>query len=586
MSCLPSTDNWFTATSRRENIPRFIATKKFARCRIPIQNFPSFLPRLGRLCRPKRLPDEAGVAPQAVTATTICVRYLAGQCSPGGVSGRLSFPGSTLYCRIAQAGEAVSPEVAEARPSAARGERTSIDPFADGSIAGSAPDPLREDQMKVTIGTGPDSWGVWFADDPRQTPWRRFMDEVVQAGYQWIELGPYGYLPTEVDVLERELKARGLGVTGTCVMAPLEDPAAWPEIERQVLGAGPILNRLGARHLVLIDDTYSDMATGVPRGPSGWIATPGAGWSMSRIAWPTSCASDSTWPGVSSPLRDARRIRRPDRAVSHRHRSGPRLDLFRRRPPCLSRRRAVGFHPPAPRAAFPYLHLKSVDKAIQQRVAAEDIALRKRSALGIFCEPDRGLLDFRRLATSWRRWTSRASALSNRTCIRLRPTSRCRSPSAPERTCAKSAWDDFTRGRAVWGYARLAENVQVGDRVLSQNRATGELCYRVVLEATLGNQPLLTIDTGDDQIVATLGHVFWVSGTGWRMAKQLQLGDRLHTAGSWVEIRDLKKTPADETHNLVVADTQTFFVGKDRILVHDYSLLQPTTAKVPGQGEQ
>ena len=43
----------------------------------------------------------------------------------------------------------------------------------------------------------PDSWGVWFADDPRQTPWKRFLDELAGSGYRWLELGPYGYLPTD-----------------------------------------------------------------------------------------------------------------------------------------------------------------------------------------------------------------------------------------------------------------------------------------------------------------------------------------------------------------------------------------------------
>ena len=30
--------------------------------------------------------------------------------------------------------------------------------------------------MNIRIGSAPDSWGVWFPDDPRQTPWQRFMD--------------------------------------------------------------------------------------------------------------------------------------------------------------------------------------------------------------------------------------------------------------------------------------------------------------------------------------------------------------------------------------------------------------------------
>ncbi|MGO2846954.1 MAG: 2-keto-myo-inositol dehydratase, partial [Microbacterium gubbeenense] len=29
----------------------------------------------------------------------------------------------------------------------------------------------------LRIGTAPDSWGVWFPDDPGQVPWERFLDE-------------------------------------------------------------------------------------------------------------------------------------------------------------------------------------------------------------------------------------------------------------------------------------------------------------------------------------------------------------------------------------------------------------------------
>ena len=43
---------------------------------------------------------------------------------------------------------------------------------------------------RLRLGTAPDSWGVWFPDDPHQTPWQRFLDEVQEAGYSWIELGP------------------------------------------------------------------------------------------------------------------------------------------------------------------------------------------------------------------------------------------------------------------------------------------------------------------------------------------------------------------------------------------------------------
>src|SRR5690349_11609224 len=69
----------------------------------------------------------------------------------------------------------------------------------------------------LQLGSCPDSWGVWFANDPQQTPWSRFLDEMVASGYSWLELGPYGYLPTDPSVLRDELGRRGLSVAGGTV---------------------------------------------------------------------------------------------------------------------------------------------------------------------------------------------------------------------------------------------------------------------------------------------------------------------------------------------------------------------------------
>ena len=104
--------------------------------------------------------------------------------------------------------------------------------------------------MNVKVGTAPDSWGVWFPDDPLQIPWQRFLDEVVESGYEWIELGPYGYLPTDLPTLSAELDKRGLKVCGTFAMAHLEDPSLWSQLEKQVLDAGALLAGLGAESLV------------------------------------------------------------------------------------------------------------------------------------------------------------------------------------------------------------------------------------------------------------------------------------------------------------------------------------------------
>jgi inosose dehydratase len=34
---------------------------------------------------------------------------------------------------------------------------------------------------RLRLGSCPDSWGVWYDDDPRQTPWYRFLDELAEV---------------------------------------------------------------------------------------------------------------------------------------------------------------------------------------------------------------------------------------------------------------------------------------------------------------------------------------------------------------------------------------------------------------------
>ena len=47
-----------------------------------------------------------------------------------------------------------------------------------------APAPQTTGSARIRIGSAPDSWGVWFPDDPQQVPWQRFLDEVSAAGYE------------------------------------------------------------------------------------------------------------------------------------------------------------------------------------------------------------------------------------------------------------------------------------------------------------------------------------------------------------------------------------------------------------------
>lgn len=129
--------------------------------------------------------------------------------------------------------------------------------------------------VNVRIGTAPDSWGVWFSDHPLQIPWRRFLDEVQEAGYEAIELGPLGYLPTDTAVLQGELRARGIQLAGAYVYGDLWAPRAWQALRGDVERLCEILGVLGAQHLVLVPKHYTDLISGAlidPRKLSddGW----------------------------------------------------------------------------------------------------------------------------------------------------------------------------------------------------------------------------------------------------------------------------------------------------------------------------
>lgn len=78
---------------------------------------------------------------------------------------------------------------------------------------------------KLLIGNAPCSWGTLeFAGvKGEQIGYSRMLDELAETGYTGTELGDWGYMPTEPDVLRRELERRGLVMLGAFVPVALKD---------------------------------------------------------------------------------------------------------------------------------------------------------------------------------------------------------------------------------------------------------------------------------------------------------------------------------------------------------------------------
>lgn len=249
--------------------------------------------------------------------------------------------------------------------------------------------------MAIKIGTAPDNWGVWFANDPKQTPWQRYLDEVVEAGYEWIELGPYGYLPADANVLRKELDRRKLQVCGTFAMAHLEDPSVWPDLEKQVVGGGELLAALDAKYLVLIDDTYSDLFTGRPTRPNRLDPD-----SWAKLIDTTHRVADMVKQRFGLGL-----VFHPHAETHVEYEDQIELLLEHTDPARVSLCLDTGHH--AYRGGDPvaimrkhhkrigYLHLKSIDGAMQKKVAAEKIPFALAVGMDMFCEPSKGMIDFR-----------------------------------------------------------------------------------------------------------------------------------------------------------------------------------------------
>jgi hypothetical protein len=143
----------------------------------------------------------------------------------------------------------------------------------------------------------------------------------------------------------------------------------------------------------------------------------------------------------------------------------------------------------------------------------------------------------------------------------------------------------FAAGTPVWTErGPLAiETIQVGDLVLAQDVETGELGYRPVLKPTIRPpKELTTVHVGDEKIVCTGGHRFWVSGEGWIKARDLTSQMRVHTVTGNLQVRTIEKGETGQTYNLVVGDFHTYFVGQAGLLCQDLLLPVGTHNVIPG----
>ncbi len=249
--------------------------------------------------------------------------------------------------------------------------------------------------MNIKLGTAPDSWGIWFAQDPHQIPWQRCLDEMAEVGYEWVEIGPYAYMPTDPKRLRGELDRRGLvGVAQAIDEFPLEDKENWHEIDKTISASGELLAGIGAEYFILIDATYSEMATGKPLvSPTlddrHWQQLIDTTHRVADLLQERFGLKLLFHPHAESHVEYESQIEKflqdtdPARVAlcfdtgHHAYRGGDPVRFMREH-----------------HDRIPFLHLKSIDGEVQKKVQDEHIPFATAVGMDMFVEPSRGGIDF------------------------------------------------------------------------------------------------------------------------------------------------------------------------------------------------
>lgn len=111
---------------------------------------------------------------------------------------------------------------------------------------------------KLRVGNAPCSWGTLEFESARgeQIEYGRMLDELVETGYTGTELGDWGYMPTDPEVLRAELQKRNLVMLGAFVPVALKDRSAHREGVANAVKTARLLAAVAADpkpYLVLAD---------------------------------------------------------------------------------------------------------------------------------------------------------------------------------------------------------------------------------------------------------------------------------------------------------------------------------------------
>ena len=237
----------------------------------------------------------------------------------------------------------------------------------------------------MLIANAPCSWGIAYPTGNSFT-WQQYLDEVAAAGYRGTELGPFGFLPKDPTLLTDELARRDLVMIGATHVHTFGDAASAPVLMQTLRDLSSLLVSLGARHLVIMDES-----NWYPAGREGVL-------------------DEAGWAGLTQMVRDAQALVEGEYGLKlsfHPH-IGTAVEKEYQIDRLLAETSIdlcfdTGHHafwdqdPLAymtrifPRIA--YMHLKNVNGAVRRRVLDGQLSVAASYGAGVMCPLPDGVVD-------------------------------------------------------------------------------------------------------------------------------------------------------------------------------------------------
>ena len=253
--------------------------------------------------------------------------------------------------------------------------------------------------MHLSIGNAPCSWGVEFADDPRNPPWTHVLDEAKAAGYTGIELGPLGFMPEDPAILGPALAERELTLIGGVLFRPFHDPAQWTQVRDAAIRTCRALTAHRAKRLVLIDSISPRRAPTAGRSSEAErLRGADRAEFLERIESVARIGVEEFGLEVTMHAHAAGFVEFEDELEDVLGAIEPRLLGV-----CLDTGHCeyAGFDPVAfyrrHSERVSYLHFKDIDPVVRRRAIDQRTGFYEACAAGLFCNLGDGGVDFRAL---------------------------------------------------------------------------------------------------------------------------------------------------------------------------------------------